>query len=177
MRGINVTPGQSLKIANQNVTVTMMGVETRGADPPIVYFSSAHSLRVWDEPQEGAIIGAQAVFVEGSWVRMASQPLKPGGHLRWLGIEFLRVGAVATGNNLLGSVLSFLSQGIPLPRVGEIRLPYAEIASDLVGTFVQYRFSSLVWGEWSGTPGLVEEDRMYGATYMDMRVTLIGHFD
>jgi hypothetical protein len=37
--------------------------------------------------------------------------------------------------------------------------------------------NSVVWGEWAGNPGIVEEERLYGATTTSIKVTLIGHFD
>jgi hypothetical protein len=177
MRGVQAAPGHKIKIGSYDAHVTRIGCETRGAQPPIVEYRTAKALRVYDDPQEGAIVGVQGIFVEGSWIRIAAQPLSAGKHKRWLGMQLFRVGAVASGSSLLSSALSFLSQGIPFPRLGDVRVPYAEVASDLVGTFIQYDVNSVVWGEWAGNPGIVEEERLYGATTTSIKVTLIGHFD
>jgi hypothetical protein len=177
MRGVQAAPGDTIRIGSYDARVTRIGCETRGATPPVVEYRTAKALRVYDEPQEGAIVGVQGIFVEGSWIRIAAQALAAGKHKRWLGVQLFRMGAVGSGSNLLSSAVSFLSQGIPFPRLGDVRIPYAEVASDLVGTFVQYDVNTAVWGEWAGNPGILEEERLYGATMTSIKVTLIGHFD
>lgn len=176
-RGVSAGPNDWVKVGPLDAKIVRMGCETRGANPPVVHYSGKKALRVWDDPQEGSIFGVSVLFVEGSWIRVATQPLASGRHFRWLGVQLLRVGTVASGSNLLQQIVDVAFDAIPIPRVGDVRLPIMEMASDLVGTFVVYRVQTAVWGEWAGDPGIIEEERKYGATWSELKVTVIGHFE
>ncbi|HSN98281.1 MAG TPA: hypothetical protein VLS89_08280 [Candidatus Nanopelagicales bacterium] len=176
-RNIGASPGDWIKVGELDARINRFGIETRGADPPVVHYTGRKSLRVWDEPLEGAIVGVAGLFLEGAWIRIAAPRLQPDRHFRWLGVQMFRVGAVASGSGLAQSILDIALDAVPLPRLGDVRLPIVEFSSDLVGSFVAYRIQTAVWGEWAGDPGIIEEQRLYGATWTEFKVTVIGHFE